>query len=161
MSPSPTNKKRQLKSNIGTENPDGWIAKLRKYAQPAIKETRYCLYQKLVTLIEIDDNSPIYKSKLKPIADALVWGGNSIVNYHTLRRYICNYRNNLVLPTEGEEGTRQGKPPMVSQSRLLQLNDRVLNNIGKVDTMKDLSEDIISSIGDQQQAKVFLQLARQ
>ena len=95
-----------------------------------------------ITLSQIDKKSPIFELHGRTYFDPLCKTGKCAMSYATLCRWIRNYKNDNTLPPEGDEGNRRGIIPLVPRSKLVILNERVLKNSGKVDTVTDLSNDI-------------------
>ena len=69
--------------------------------------------------------------------------GRFVSSANTLYRKIRIYNEDNILPAEGDDGITVGKPSLVHESTLSSLNDGILNNSGKIDTLKDLSNDIV------------------
>ena len=65
-------------------------------------------------------------------------GKKCIVKYHTLQRWIRKYNEKKILLLKSDEGIETGRPTLVPISNLPCLNNRVLQNSGKVDTLQDL-----------------------
>ena len=75
------------------------------------------------------------------------------MSYDTLCRYIRYYKKDNTLQPVEYEGNRMGRAPLVSKSKLAILNDKVLKNSGKVDTVRDLSDDIVALHNREKQAQ--------
>ena len=84
----------------------------------------------------------MYNLKVKQCLDLLAEEDKCVVNINTLYRYIRLFEEQNIIPPDGIEGTRRRKPPLVYKKNMTTLNDRVLTNSGKVDTVNDLAVDI-------------------
>jgi len=77
---------------------------------------------------------------LGPLCEA----GKCLITPSTLYRWISKYKNTNPLALERNDGTRMGRPLYVAKSKLPILNERVLENSGKVDTVTYLSNGIMA-----------------
>ncbi|VEU38750.1 unnamed protein product [Pseudo-nitzschia multistriata] len=136
---SPPAKRQRRRSS--TKSADSIVTQLENYEKPNVEGSRYCLRQ-LVVLTQIDTKSPVFNYSVKPLMQMLSEGKKCVVNYHTLQRWIRKYNEKKILPLKGDEGIKQGRPALVSIRNLPSLNNRVLQNSGKVDTLQDLSNGI-------------------
>jgi len=66
-----------------------------------------------------------------------------LASQSTLYRHLKFYNKKNILPAEGDDGITVGRPTFVPKSKIPSLNDSVLKNYGKVDTLKDLLNDIV------------------
>jgi len=69
--------------------------------------------------------------------------GRFVSSAPTLYRKIRIYKKQSILPGEGDDGISQGMPTLIPESKLSRLNDGILKNCGNVDTLNDLSNDIV------------------
>ena len=122
---SPPSKKKS-KRNINNGNDEGTttlLSQLLKYQSPGVQGQRYCLYQ-LVNLTQIDDKSPVYKYPYTKLVPLLTSAGHCVCSKTTLYRKASLFNNdNRILPTIGDEGLVEGRPPMVTTSDLIGLNN--------------------------------------
>ena len=138
---SPPAKRQRRRSS--TKEADSIVTQLENYEKPNVEGSRYCLRQ-LVVLTQIDTKSPVFNYSVKPpLMQMLSEGKKCVVNYHTLQRWIRRYNEKKILPLKGDEGIKPGRPALVSIGNLPSLTNRVLQNSGKVDTVQDLSNDIV------------------
>ena len=151
VSPSPLKKRKLLArdkhnklNNIKNEFEIA-IQKLKQHAPPEMEGSRCSLHQ-LVSLTQKDKNSPVHKLDFRALHQTLTEQKLCIVNLHTFRRHVCKCNNHGILPTKSHEGTKRGRPSLIPDAKISSLNDRVLQNIGKVDDEDDLSKDILEIV---------------
>ena len=108
----PPSSAKKTKRTQSEEELQELIGELEKYQAPNVDGSRYCIRQ-LITLLKIDQNSPIYQKSVLNMVTALQVAGRCVVNYHTLRRRIYIYNARQILPIEGDEGCQIGRPSLL------------------------------------------------
>ena len=103
VSPFPSIKRAKRYKRI---QPGSLLSELLDYQAPEVNGLRYSIYQ-LVTLLKVDEESPVYKKEVKNCLNLLAEKDKCVVNLNTLYCYIKSFEEQNIMPPEGIEGTRR------------------------------------------------------
>ena len=107
----------------------------------------------IVHYMLVNESSPLYEKSINKTYNFLLSNKVICFSLATLKKHHKLYKDTGILPSNGHDATRRGRPPKIEKENVTKLNDRVIENPGLVAGSSELTLDILDLSRQQRQVR--------